>query len=520
MKHLKKIVSLLLTAVMVLAMCIPVMADAAKTYNITAPNTTHQYEIYQIFTGELSGTTISNVKWGKNGKGGAEGTPVDEAIINELTAVNSSSDIKKLEVIEKYVNLTDPVDTITGGATYKAPEGYYLIKDKDGSVTGDDAYTTYIVKVAQDTTITPKSAKPEIDKQVKDENSDAEVGAEDGWGETADHAINESFQFKLTATLPNESDLDDYEHYYLEFEDVLGKGVTFEQIDSVIVHGIKDSAAQDFNATYVLSENAKNGLKGPDAKWTLSIMDLKAYIDDLKNAKVTVIYSAHLNEEAEVINTSTDSTDNNQNKAKLIYSNNPNATGDGTKKPSDTGNTEYDWVFVLTYEADNTKYKDEVKDGNELKDAGFRLYSDKTCTQEVLLKKVGDVYYPIKADETANAVEMKSAENGTFNIKGLDAGTYYLRETSTPTGYNTVKDMKIEIGAVHSENATGVTAKVELTKKLDGKDYTINNVVNKSGSQLPETGGIGTTIFYVVGVILMLGAGVLLVTKKRMSSNR
>ena len=95
-----------------------------------------------------------------------------------------------------------------------------------------------------------------------------------------------------------------------------------------------------------------------------------------------------------------------------------------------------------------------------------------------------------------------------------------MRETSTPTGYNTVKDMKIEIGAVHSENATGVTAKVELTKKLDGKDYTINKVVNKSGSQLPETGGIGTTIFYVVGVILMLGAGVLLVTKKRMSSNR
>ena len=70
MKHLKKIVSLLLTAVMVLAMCIPVMADAAKTYNITAPNTTHQYEIYQIFTGELSGTTISNVKWGKMVKEG------------------------------------------------------------------------------------------------------------------------------------------------------------------------------------------------------------------------------------------------------------------------------------------------------------------------------------------------------------------------------------------------------------------------------------------------------------------
>lgn len=89
----------MLTAVMVLAMCIPVMADAAKTYNITAPNTTHhQYEIYQIFTGELSGTTISNVKWGKNGNGGKEGTPVDEKIINELTKVNSSLDIDKLKV--------------------------------------------------------------------------------------------------------------------------------------------------------------------------------------------------------------------------------------------------------------------------------------------------------------------------------------------------------------------------------------------------------------------------------------
>lgn len=156
MKHLKKIVSILLTAVMVLAMCISVMATegATNTYTITAPDTNHQYEIYQIFTGNLHENTLSNIKWGNNGTG-TKGEVVSEGVINALTAVNGKSDKEKLAVIKGYANLkTTPLTIISKKATYPAVAGYYLIKDVDKSLAGkDESYTTYIVKVHQFTTL-------------------------------------------------------------------------------------------------------------------------------------------------------------------------------------------------------------------------------------------------------------------------------------------------------------------------------------------------------------------------------
>ena len=532
MKHLRKIMALVLSLAMVLAMSINVFAaegtatttPTSGTFTITAPAGAHQYEIYQIFTGDLKDKTLSNIKWGKNGNG-TEGNVVDEKILSELKTVagENKTDRDKIDVVIKYADLTkNPVSTITNGAHYEAVPGYYLIKDADKSITGDDAYTTYLVKVVGAVTIQPKSAKPSVDKQVLDEIGDAEAGAANGWGESADHAINESFQFKLIATIPDDKDMDAYEHYYLNFEDVMGKGVTFEKIDSVTVKP-KDSTVSEIvlnPGQYVTSNNIQKVLNGP-ATWNISIIDLKQYLNDIKGATITVIYSAHLNEEAEVTNASnTEGTTNNQNKVALEYSNNPNATGDGTSKPSDTGKTEYDYVFVLTYESDNTKYKNEISKDNLLAGAGFRLYSDKNCNNEILLKKHTDgCYYPIA---TGEGVEMFSAENCQFNIKGLDAGTYYLKETSTPEGFNTIDNMKIEINAIHKEKKEDPTkVAVTLTKKLNDKEYTgANEVINKSGSILPETGGIGTTIFYIVGVVLVLGAGVLLVTKKRMNADK
>ena len=109
---------------------------------------------------------------------------------------------------------------------------------------------------------------------------------------------------------------------------------------------------------------------------------------------------------------------------------------------------------------------------------------------------------------------MKSAADGKFNIIGLDAGTYTLRETTTPSGYNTCADVQIVIAAAHNENASGTAANLALT----GSQNMNNNIVNKEGSTLPSTGGIGTTLFYVIGGVLMAVAAVLLVTKKRMNN--
>ena len=141
MKTLKKVMSVLVSLLMIFTFALPAFADSATTYTITAPATTHQYEIYQIFTGDLSGDILSNVKWGKNGTG-TEGQAVASTIIDKLTAVNSKSDREILNVVEPCANLNStPVATISNGQTYSATAGYYLIKDKDGSVSGTSADT-------------------------------------------------------------------------------------------------------------------------------------------------------------------------------------------------------------------------------------------------------------------------------------------------------------------------------------------------------------------------------------------
>ena len=223
------------------------------------------------------------------------------------------------------------------------------------------------------------------------------------------------------------------------------------------------------------------------------------------DATITVTYTAHLNDKA-YVNTRSGSTEN-KNSVQLQYSNNP--------RPGEYwGTTPKSEVYVYTYQLNNTKYHDDDTTGNELAGAGFRLYSDEACTpeQEVKLYKKDNFYYPIKdaTDKAQDAVEMFSDEHGQFNVKGLDAGTYYLKETKTPDDYSPCPDKKIVISATHNEYNVNLSGESNLNNKI------IN--IKAGGITLPSTGGIGTTIFYVVGGGLMVAAIVLLVTKKRMEN--
>ena len=524
---------------------ITLTAKWREAYKVTTKEEGHTYEIYQIFTGDLSSTTVGegddattkdilvNLVWGEDGTG-TTGTAVDEDTIKALKEkANEELDKTKLAEIEKYVTLDgNPYKTITSKdgkpvSTEGIPAGYYLIRDKADSQTGkDDAYTTYITVIVNNYTVAPKSVKPSVDKQVSDDK-DADGDTSDntstddnntsnknvgvgGFYESADHAINEKFQFKLTATLPASDKYVDYDEYKLVFHDTMSAGVTFDGIESVKLGDTVLEAGEGVGKYQI------SGVSQGDAgkAWTLTAIlpkagsDENAIYSNLKNgATVEVIYNAYLNDNATVHSATAEDTETNMNAVYLEYSNNPNVDVDprGDHK-TDMGKTTEDYVWVFTYQINNTKYKDEAKAGNELAGAGFRLYAQDGT--EIALKKSDAVYVPT----TETGEEMKSADDGTFNIKGLDAGTYVIKETSVPSGYNDIEDKTITISAAHGETDRQSSAKLNL-----GESAMAHAFINKSGSELPTTGGIGTTIFYIVGGILVIGAGIVLITRRRMA---
>lgn len=507
MKRMKKLASLLLAMVMVLSMTITAFAEET-TYSITINNSAggHTYEAYQIFTGDLSGTTLSNIVWG-SGVSEAGKTALGDAAAKAET-LKTEADAKAFakKVAPYLTTAAGFASTVTDGKYVISglAAGYYLVKDQDRSLTGkDDAYTSYILQVVENTNVSPKSAKPTVDKQVHDETADAEAGTTDGWGESADHAINESFQFKLIANLPADTDFNAYDTYKVVFTDTMSNGVTFESIASVTVAGVTLTSEQ-YTAT------ATAGQAG--GSWTLTIEDIKGIsgVNLTNGADIVVIYNAHLNEKAQVNHESGNTT--NQNKVYLQYSNNPNASGEG-----ELGKTPEDIVWVFTYEVDNMKVDaTDSADKTPLAGAGFKLYDSTGKTEIGLIYDATlSAYRPVKSGETA--VEMTSADStGVFNIKGLDAGTYVLKETTVPSGYNKCADTTVVIRATHVEDASGSFA----TTTLSNDSNVTNTIENKQGSTLPETGGMGTTIFYVIGAILVIGAGVVLITRKRMSASK
>lgn len=492
MKTLKKAMSVLVSLLMIFTFALPAFADSATTYTITAPATTHQYEIYQIFTGDLSEGILSNVKWGVNGTG-TVGKAVASTIIDKLTAVNSKSDREILNVVEPCANLnSNPVATISNGQTYTAVAGYYLIKDKDNTVSGADTYTTYIVKVVGNVTISPKSDVPSFEKKVKDINDTTDTDAS-AWQDSADYDIGDKVPFKLEGTVS--SKYNDYKTYYFAFHDKAEAGLTFNK-DSVKVYVDSKEITSGYNVE-----------TSPADKDTFDVVfdNLKNIADVRAGSKITVEYTATLNDKAVLGN------QGNVNTAHLEFSNNPNEEQNGSNKP-ETGNTPDDSVIVFTYQVVVNKTK---ANGEALTGAEFTL-------EKVL------------EDGTQKTVAVvKNADGTTFTFKGLDDGDYILTETVTPATYNTIEPIEFTVTADHNivwdgVNRTGVLTgltgntadgKVTFTADLDKGSLT-TDVVNQSGATLPGTGGIGTTIFYVIGGLLMAAAAVLLITKKRMNSDK
>lgn len=529
-KAIKKLLAALLAVAMVCAMAIPAFAENSEG----DVDSHHTYSAFQIFKGDVEGNNIkdfkiSNVDWGSNIINNSDDflNKLREADHIGPLFTNAKSAQEVLAVISQwhdsdddsiafarfvchylYSNDANPTYVVRAGSNAltipEAKAGYYLFVDttdfsKDDSYHSYNSFLLMVTKGNWNVPITPKAEKPTVEKKVYDNPDGTSTG---GFGSSADHAINEKFQFQLTATLPDSTNraYDYYDKYSVIFHDTLSEGITYDGPYSVVIksnditYTITDPSKYTINTDKLDSQNYFE-VEIPDVKTCVAGLDLN------KGATITVTYTAHLNEKASV-NTAGGGT-SNINKVYLTYSNNPQDESSIGKTPESTP------VYVYTYQLSNTKRQNTV-DGPALAGAGFKLYSDAECNNEVGLYQEGEFYYPIKDATGKKAVEMISGENGQFNVKGLDAGTYYLKETITPAGYDTCGVTPVTIKADHSGNDQ---------VNLEGSNLT-NDIVNikAGGITLPSTGGIGTTIFYVVGGGLMVAAIVLLVTKKRMEN--
>lgn len=505
MKYTRKLASLLLALVMVFALATTAFA-AENTTTISAPvGSTRTYDVYQIFTGDLHEGVLSNVKWGKNGMG-TEGEAVPQGTLDALTAVNGKSDTEELKEIQKYVKLTsEKFGTVSNGNFLSVPTGYYLIKDT-GPVGEGESFSLYVVQVVGPTTIDPKVGTTTSDKKVKDTN-DSEADSTTDWQDSADYDIGDEVPFKLSAKIAQ--DYANYTHgYKLTFHDKTDAGLTFNS-DSVVVK--VDGVTIDSGYSVVTSELAD------DCTFEVQFANLKSIASVEASSVITVEYTSTLNNKAQI------GSVGNKNTSHVTYTNNPN-----DEQAGENGETPDDTVIVFTYKTiinkvtKNPAYDPEKDTGN----TGTDSDGDK---QYIPLKGAGFTLYKKNASGQYVAVgeELKGADMTTFTWSGLDDGDYKLVETTTPAGYNTIADIEFTVTAAHeaesdnpaltSLSGNAATGVVTFTPSTDNSSLS-TDVVNNSGTQLPETGGIGTTIFYVLGSILVIGAVVLLITKKRMSA--
>lgn len=462
---------------------------------------------------------------------------------------------KMLDTFAKYAGkyLITAQGTSSGseGTTYTIstlPAGYYLIKDMDDTLANsqDDFYTKFMLEVVANVPVSVKGSVPSVEKTTADT-------ADGTYGETTTAMIGETVYFELTATLPSNFEI--YDDYYFTFNDTMSKGLTFKQIEQVYVQRANEKATipagfidadlkTEGNQSIVATTKGENG----STNFEIKIGDLKAegFPALLLENKIVVRYSATLNENAVIASTG------NPNEVTLDYSNNPYDDGEGTTGP--------DEVTVFTFGLDIDKH-DKADTSKKLAGAEFVLYRREVYTAETavpaddgaeaqateLLKlhfaKVVDgkaagwitvdniapaatpaltwevVKNQLGEDKLAS-ITLTTDTNGKIKVAGLDIHTYHMLEIKAPDGYNLPRDPFVVIMTPTTDENGNVLMSYQYGSGeavVSGDGYAAISVANGKGNTLPSTGGMGTTLFYVIGGLMVAGAAVLLVTKKRMS---
>ena len=529
MKSMKKLVTLLLSLVMLCALALPAMA-ADATYSITINGAKgHKYTAYQVFAGvyykdnSTGKEYLSDVKWGDDVNDATILTELQKSAIikADFDGKTSAEDVayvlqgyanksEKLDEFARIVgkNLKTGVDGKSGTASAEnntaiisgLTAGYYFVKDT-GTIGAGEIATKFLVKVVGNATVDIKATAPTIKKEIV--NGDA--------GNHTSVNIGDQVEFKLTAKVP---DMANFDTYTFTISDTLSKGLTFDETSVVVNIG---STTLKAGTNYTLTKPT-----APDTDNTFKIDFTKAQLgDNVKNttgATIVVTYKATLNSNALT-------TDKESNKAKLEYSNNPSSSEDkGTVTTPDVP------VYIYDFDIDIDKYDDtDNKDkDNANKDKSKKLASAEFILYKEVTKNEKKTTYYYKWDDSAKEVKWVTDKKdatpktttaaGKASFQGIAAGSYFLEETKAPDGYNKLKaPVSVTITAEYDKDGKLTGTSANANTKAEGQYIQKVEVPNKAGAVLPSTGGIGTTIFYVLGSILVLGAAVLLIAKKRMN---
>lgn len=501
---MKKVLTALLTLAMFMALCVTSFAAETFTVTINQENEGHIYQAYQIFIGDLStdeegDLVLANIAWGsgvtEDGK-----TALGDAQAKADTLVDADAAEAFAEEVAAYLTKTSTEATYVeadGNYVIKdLPAGYYLIMDKEGSLDETpEHYTSYILKVVGNVEADPKDGETTTTKKVDDTNNSTEATNEIEWHDSADHDIGDLIDFKLEATITD--DYAKYDSYFFAFHDTEDKGLTF-QPDSVKVYVDGVQITSDFE---LIKEGCTDG-----CTFEIRFADLKKIAAVKAGSVITVEYQSMLNEEAVPGN------QGNVNKVFGEFSNNPNGEGHG-KTPDDT-------VIVFTY---TTKVNKVDSNNAPLTGAKFTL-------EKFVASATGTETYAGILGNWTKITQVAATAGDKFEFRGIDDGYYRLTEDEAPVGYNKIDPINFHVTAEH-DVVWETQARTDVLTKLTGNVQTgeitfstntatgelSTDVVNKRGLELPETGGIGTTIFYVVGAVLVVGAVVFLITKKRMS---
>ncbi|MCC8122493.1 MAG: SpaH/EbpB family LPXTG-anchored major pilin [Oscillospiraceae bacterium] len=495
----KRLLSIVMTLAMICALAVPAFATTTVTIGDSAAGTYSGYQLLKI-TGSTvdaaSGETIYSYALNDTYI-----TALTDVLETELNVLIESNDeiIAYLSDLESYgasttlavaralasaLSGTSADATVTGGTATALDDGYWLFV----STSDSDNVILQTVCSDQGVTFDPKQNVPTVTKEVQE--------GED-WGNVADYEIGDDVYFRLTGTVS--SYFDAYSTYYYQFEDTMSAGLSFNN-DVTVTVSTTDSSGVTTDT--VISEDATGATNytvvydSVANSFTVTFADLNELYDDLgdqvlvdASTVIVIEFTAELTEDAVLYD------DANTNEVTLTYSNDPDDS-------SDYG-TDDDDVLVYTYELQINKVDaDDTTLG--IQGAVFSLYRDAACTDAVI-------------------ENMTSDADGYLSFQGLDAGTYYLKEITAPAGYNLLADA-IEITITHTLNTAGddydtVTFTHSGGTVLEEGStgvYNLLTVANNKGIELPSTGGMGTTIFTIVGIVVIAGAaGAYVVIRRR-----